>query len=121
MDIRLDSDDGDAVFINGPLTVDGITYKAQDVVAQRLTIRLRTWLGEWFLDTTYGVPYIQRILVKNVSKTTVDNILREEILSEIGVLEIQNFTSSFDAGTRQYSCSFVVLTREGSASVTVAI
>lgn len=120
MDIRLDSN-GDAVFINGPLTLEGVTHKAQDVVAQRLTIRLRTFLGEWFLDTTYGVPYLSRILVKNVSKTTVDNILREEILNEPGVLEIQKFSSTFDAGTRLYSCSFIVLTREGSASVTVTV
>jgi hypothetical protein len=120
MDIKLDSD-GDAVFINGALTLAGITYYAQDVVAQRLTIHLRTWLGEWFMDTTYGVPYLQRILVKNVSKTTVDNILREEILKEVGVLEIQEFTSTFDAGTRSYACNFTVLTREGSASISVTV
>lgn len=121
MDIKVDKDTGDAVFINGPLTLAGITHYAQDVVAQRLSIRLKTWLGGWFFDTTYGVPYIQQILKKNVSKVTVDNILREEILKEPGVLEIQKFTSNFDAATRQYDCSFTILTREGSASVAVTV
>ena len=120
MDLKLDSS-GDCVFINGPLTVAGVTNKARDVVAQRLSIRLKTWLGEWFLDTTYGIPYLTRILVKGVSKTTVDNILREEILKEPGVLEIQKFTSSFDPGTRLYNCDFIVLTREGSASVVITV
>lgn len=118
MDILQDSS-GDAVFINGPLTQDGITYKAQDVVAQRLRIRLRTSLGEWIFNTNYGVPYFQRIFKKGVIKQAVDNIFREQILSEPGVLEIKTFSSSFDALNRQYSASFVVRTEEGSASVTI--
>lgn len=118
MDILQDST-GDAIFINGPLTQDGITYKAQDVVAQRLRIHLRTFLGEWDFNTTYGVPYFSRIFQKGVSKQTVDNIFREQILSEAGVLEIQTFSSSFDPLNRQYSASFVVRTEEGSASVTI--
>lgn len=120
MDIKLGKD-GDAVFINGPLNLQGVSHFAQDVVAQRLTIRLRTWLGEWFINTTYGVPYATRILTKVASKTTVDNILREQILDEPGVLQIEKFTSSFDPSSRTYSCEFSVLTREGSASVTVAV
>jgi hypothetical protein len=120
MDIRLGKD-GDAVFINGPLSLEGVTHFAQDVVAQRLVIRLKTFLGEWFIDTTYGLPYFERILTKNVSKTTVDNILRENIFDEPGVLEIQKFTSEFNAAARTYSCSFTVLTREGAASVEVTV
>ena len=119
MDIRLTN--GDAVFINGPLTLAGIRQSAQDVVAQRLTIRLRSFLGDWFINTTYGMPYFEKVLIKNVSKTTVDNIFREQILAESGVLEIQQFSSTFDASSRLYSCSFTVLTREGSASVTVSV
>jgi hypothetical protein len=119
MDIKLL--DGDAVFINGPLTIAGVTHFAQDVVAQRLTIRLRTFYSEYFINTTYGVPFFERILTKNVSKTTVDNIFREQILGESGVLEIQEFNSTFDAGSRMYSCSFTVMTREGSASVTITV
>lgn len=121
MDIRMNKETGDAVFINGPLSLSGITQSAQDVVAQRLTIRLRSFLGDWFINTAYGLPYFERILTKNVSKTTVDNIFREQILTESGVLEIQEFTSAFSAGARTYSCNFTVLTREGSASVTITV
>lgn len=119
MDIKLNSN-GDATFINGPLIALGVTQRAQDVVSQRLTIRLKSQLGDWFINTAYGLPFFQRILTKNISKTTVDNIFREEILSESGVLELQEFTSTFNAGSRLYSCTFTVMTREGSASVTVS-
>lgn len=118
MDIKLDAN-GDATFINGPLTKDGITYYAPEVVAQRLTIRLRSFLGEWQYNTNYGVPYFQRIFVKGVNKTAVDNIFREQILSEAGVLEIKTFSSTLDVASRKYSATFVVRTAEGSASVTI--
>lgn len=115
MDILMDSS-GDAVFVNGDTKV---TYFAADVVAQRLTIRLRTFLGEWDFNVTYGVPYFQRIFKKGVTKVTVDNLFREQILAEAGVLEIKTFTSVLDVATRHYSATFVVRTEEGSASVTI--
>lgn len=112
MDLLLGSD-GDIVFINGACPT---TYTAPDVVKQRLQIRLKTFLGEWFFDTSYGVPYLQRIFGKQKTKTTVDNIIREQILSEFGVLEILDFNSSWDKATRTFSLVFSVKTAEGQAS-----
>lgn len=50
-----------------------------DRIAQELTVRLRWWLGEWFLDQRQGVPYLQRILRKGVSAQTVRAIVRRQI------------------------------------------
>lgn len=120
MDIKL-SETGDAMFINGPDIRSMVTQKAPEVVAQRLTIRLRTFMGEWFVNTLYGVPYYERILKKQTTKTNVDNIMREQILSEPGVLEIVNFSSNLNSIAREYSCSFTVRTQEGQASITITI
>ena len=62
MDLLLDTDPlsssyGDLTWKNGPLTPSYTTQSRVDVVAQRLLIRLRNFEGEWFLDTSYGVPY----------------------------------------------------------------
>lgn len=120
MDIKLNG--YDATFVNGPDISSMVVNKQADVVAQRLTIRLRTFLGEWFLNTEYGVPYFERILRKGVNKTTVDNILREQILEEAGVLEIVSFNSEFNPSARSYSCNFQVKTASGtSQSVTVSV
>lgn len=94
----------DAVFINGAAPV--VTDSA-GVVAQRLRIRLRTFLGEWVFNTEYGVPYFQRILGKKVTKVAVDRIMQEQILSERGVVEIASFSSTLSR-TREYSMQFRV-------------
>lgn len=124
MDILLNNDFSseeyhDAVFINGPLTTDGITSIPIDVVAQRLSIRLQTFLGEWFINTAYGVPYWQRILGKKVSKTAIDRIFQEQILSERGVREITSFSSTFQ--NRTYDMSFRVRAINGAVTETITI
>jgi len=120
MDIKLVGYDAD--FVNGSDISSMVVKDQANVVAQRLTIRLRTFLGEWFLNTSYGVPYFQRILKKGVERKTVDNILREKILEEPGVLEIESFTSEFNTSARNYSCSFQVKTASGiSQAVTVSV
>ena len=124
MDILLSNTQGsldynDAIFINGPLTSASLTTTPAEVVAQRLSVRLQTWLGEWFINTAYGVPYWQRILGKKVSKTAVDRIFQEQILSERGVREITSFTSTFQ--NRQYEMSFRVRALDGSQTETISI
>lgn len=124
MDILLNNTPGsldynDAIFINGPLTTEGITSTPAEVVAQRLSIRLQSFLGDWFINTAYGVPYWQRILGKKVSKTAVDRIFQEQILSERGVREITSFTSTFQ--NRQYEMSFRVRALDGSQTETISI
>lgn len=124
MDILLNNDVtspsfGDSVWINGPLTSDNLTVDPSSVVAQRLRIRLNTFLGEWFLNTEYGVPYFQRILGKKVKKTAVDRIFQEQILAERGVREIVSFSSTFQK--RQYEMSFRVRALDGSITDSITV
>lgn len=124
MDIKLNNDRtspsfGDAVWINGPLTIENLTSDAADVVAQRLRIRLGTYLGEWFLNTAYGVSYWQRILGKKTTKTAVDRIFQEQILQERGVREIVSFSSTFK--NRQYEMSFRVRALDGAVTEAITV
>lgn len=109
MDILLNTDTHDIVFVNGTAPV---TTTQQINVAQRLKITLQTFLGEWFLNTDLGVPYFEAIFGKVVNKSSVDLILQDKILSDPGVIEMVSFDSSIDA-SRTYSMSFRVRTSEG--------
>lgn len=108
----------DLVFVNGACPVTSFPV---ETVAQRLFIRLRTFFSEWQFDTTYGVPYFQRILKKGVNKSSVDSILQDQILSEVGVARITEFNSEFNGNTRQYSLRFKVLTTAGVETETITI
>ena len=123
MDLLLDLDPlspsyGDLTFKNGPLTSAYTTQSRVDVVAQRLRIRLLTWESEWFLDTSYGVPYWS-FLGKKVKKSAVDLIFQREILAENGVKELTFFESTFE--NRKYTLSFRVKVTTGDETETITL
>lgn len=105
---------------NGPLTKEFTTQPFTQTVGQRLKIRLLTFLGEYFINTAYGVPYFQSLLGrKQKSKAAIDLIFQQQILAESGVKEIVSFDSTF--ANRQYSLTFrvKVVTGEITAPITV--
>lgn len=112
-DILIDSVTNDAIFINGSTP---ITDTQNLTVAQKLKIKLQTFKGEWFLDTTVGIPFFQTIFQRGVSKATVDSIFQEVILSEPKVKEIVEFNSIIDPLTRIYQLSFKVRTLDNTTT-----
>lgn len=108
-DIKQDPD-GDIAIENGsPVIIDG----GGDEVVQILRQRLRTGLGEWFLDTTIGVPYLQSIFKKNPSPVAIETAFKNEILNTPGVLELSEFELDVDASTRTMTLTFRVIGTDG--------
>lgn len=100
----------DLVFVNGDCPS---TKSRTDNVVQRLYIKLRTFRGEWFLNTGYGVPWLEEVLGKKVSKSTVDMIIQRAIMTTNGVKRITSFSSSYNNSTREYECRFGFISDEG--------
>lgn len=117
MDLLLDTNTGDIIFQNGTCPV---TQLQADVVAQRLRIKLYTFYGEWFLDDTIGVPYIQQIFTKVSKKSTVDLIFQGIISNDPGVIEIISFTSSISP-QRGYTMTFSVRVNDNSESLPITV
>ncbi len=82
-------------------------------VAQQILITLRFWYGEWFLDTTQGVPYLEYVLVKNPNINHVRQILTEAILSVEGVQTIDDMTLDFDQKNRRLYVEYTATTDYG--------
>lgn len=114
MDIKLDEATGDIKLINGDASVTEI---GADDLAQRLQIRLKTFQGEWFMDTDLGIDWWGKVFGKNRSKTAVDAIIQAAILQEPDVLQIVDYTSSISTD-RVFSCSFRIRTENGAISAT---
>lgn len=113
MDLQLDQKTHDLVFINGQCPV---TTGLVDSVTQRIIIRLRTFFSEWFINTDYGVPWLQRILGHKINRTSIDIIIQENILKDELVSQVVNFSSSFDELSRVYKCQFRVRVVNGTLS-----
>lgn len=113
IDLKLDTTTHDLVIEKGDLSL----VKAGNEVAQNLKERLLFILGEWFLDTTVGIPYFESIWIKNPNPDLVDDIFKSAIQETDDVIELLEFSSSFDTQQRKYSVSFKVNTTFGELSL----
>ena len=82
-------------------------------VAQQILITLRFWFGEWFLDTTKGVPYLEYILVKNPNINHIQQILTEAIMSVSGVQRVTSMEIEFDRQNRRLAVEYEAETDYG--------
>lgn len=108
-DLTIDRTTGDLVLTAGDLTL------VLDVaaIAQEVNIRLRFLLGEWFLDTTAGVPYLQTVLVKTPNLAAVRTVLRDEILECAGVKSLTRLDLDFEKSTRELTVTWSATTDLG--------
>jgi hypothetical protein len=105
------NDDGD---IELDTTTNNLRMVSGDDEILQIVLRnLETFLGEWFLDSTLGVPWFQSILIKNPSIETIDAAVIDVIGRSKGVLSIQRYESELDTATRELSISFSIQTVSG--------
>lgn len=91
-----------------------------EAVAQSVVTRLKLWEGEWFLDIAEGTPYIGGVLGK-YTRDDIDAIVKERILNTEGVIEITEYSSSFNPDLRKFSVSVTISTIYGEARISEAL
>jgi len=89
----------------------------QELVQQRLSIKLKTFKGEWFLDTFFGIPYRdtgdgKSIIGKGFTKRDTDAVYIAAINEDVDVEGIQYFASVYNPLQRAYDLVFEVRTKD---------
>lgn len=114
-DLALNRLDHDLVFHNavtqGKVSIWPIN--GADKVAQQIKMNLLTFLGEWFLDETWGVPYLEQILVKNPRMPSVETILRDHINNVPHVTKINSLGFEWNRRVRALFVTFEASTDYG--------
>ena len=88
-------------------------------IAQTLLRRLRTFMGEIFVDPTKGVPWLQQVIGrKDVQPANVAGILRRETLASPGIAACGPVSVVISSAAR--SCR-VTLTATATTGETVAV
>jgi len=98
IDYYLDPNTHDVVVSNFTLAT---TQDKADLITQRLKIKLLWFMGEWFLDENYGIPYFQEIFIKGIDLNDIDDIFKDAIANEDGVLDLLEYSSEFNNSTRE--------------------
>ena len=87
-----------------------------DEVQQHLTVGLRLFRGEWYLDEAAGVPYYRDVLVGAPNIRLVESLFRIEIMSTPEVERLNSFEMEYDRGARTLEVDFTCTTSEGEVS-----
>jgi hypothetical protein len=85
-----------------------------DAIKQMVDITLKTLLGEWFVNTTVGVPYFQEILVKAPNIAAINQIFKQAIEAVDGIGSVTGLTSNFDRAARTLNISWTASTNLGA-------
>jgi hypothetical protein len=83
-------------------------------IGQRLKLRLKRFLGEWFLNNELGIPYFEEVLVKNPDLDSIKQIFRKEIEETEGVLNIIKLNTELIREDRKLKIDFTVKLNNGT-------
>ena len=119
VDLFLDPGTGDLnVSDSGVIRLTSGTLES---VAQRLRIKLRTFLGEWFLDTNVGVPYYQSILgVKNPDLGPIASISRTVLLADEDVESVPKMQLTLNGRTLEVVTDIYAIDRDPTSGTSGA-
>lgn len=90
-------------------------------VAQGIGIALRTWLGEYFLDSEFGVPFLDTILVKSPNIAAIEAALRSVIRNVEGVDSVTSLTATLDRKSRALSVAFEAKSGDSKIADTILL
>lgn len=98
-----------------------LTQTEDQSLAQRLTVKLRTFEGEFYLDSSVGIPYISDIFGKNRSLDSIKAIFQNAIVEEEEVLGLTSLDLSLDKANRTLSVTFNVRSASGDELIPVEL
>jgi len=105
----------DLLVIDGDLVLTSdADPRGTNPVLQHIIQRLRTFLGEWYLDNTIGVPWFQLIFEKGTDEATIDAYLQNVICATPGVKSLTSYSFTPDTAKRTLDIKFVAKTTSGT-------
>ncbi|MDH4163334.1 MAG: hypothetical protein OEW15_11695 [Nitrospirota bacterium] len=115
MRVKQLSPTGDYTFGNSQLN---FLANSPECVAQVVYTSLLLWLGEWYLDLTVGMPWVQGVLGKH-NQATADVTVQDYILGVQGVTAIETYTSIAQTEQRKYLATSRIDTLYGPTDLDV--
>lgn len=90
-----------------------------EYIAQKLRIKLKTFLGEYFLNVEIGLPFFEQIFVKSPNIDLIGDLFKQQILEEEEVDELVSFEQEWNKTTRALTTTFTIKVKEEQTTITV--
>jgi hypothetical protein len=104
---------GDLALKNGsPYYIEGVAY-----IRQKLSVRFRFFLGEWFLNQLEGVPHFRDVFVHDPNLDVLTTLFKGIAEKTPGVLSVPRFKLIFDTVSREASFDFTAVVDGGVITV----
>jgi hypothetical protein len=117
MRVRAQDQNGDYTFGSGS---SNFLVNSPQAVAQLVVTALKLFRGDWFLDTTAGVPWKTQVLGFN-TQSLYDIAVQNAIRGVQGVVCITSYRSSLNKTTRELSIVAEIATAFGNTSFTTSL
>ena len=92
------------------------TVTELEAIASLVTERLSMSLGEYFLDTSQGIPYFSELLGYG-NQVLIERVLTDAILTVEGVLSVSDYQSVMSVSTRVLEIRATVHTIYGTTTI----
>lgn len=107
----------DIEFVNGQLqTVTGLQE-----IAQRYLFGLSVYLGELYIDPSFGVDYFNNVFGRSVTDTVVIDELKAAMIDTRGNEKLESFSLTSVSGMRTANLTAQVKTTQGEVNLTTEI
>jgi hypothetical protein len=84
-----------------------VVARGRDYRRQKIAVRFKFFLGEWFRNQLEGVPMYRDVFVKNPNLTLIRQIFYEVLTEHIpGIVAVPRFELAFDARARELAFDF---------------
>jgi len=86
----------------------------KQAIAQNINIRLKTLAGEWFLDSSIGIPYLTQILGKKRRERLLQKLINDELKTIPGLSTIKDLELTDGQSERDLVIKFSALLSDQS-------
>lgn len=119
MPITIQTDECNDIFVddNGNLAI----ATGNTAVAQGIRQALHFWRGQWFINQSEGVPYLERVFIQPVTAGLAANIIADTIRAVDGVLGVSDVRSEIEPFTRRLSYNSRITTEFGEDEISGSI
>ncbi len=98
----------------GDLALKNYDVLTTDSIEQAILIRLRWFFSEWIYDTSLGIEWFEKVLVKSPNRLLVRRMIEDAVLSVDGVTEVSDTKLTIFNSTRKAQVSFRYKTTMGA-------